>query len=297
MDNIGRKISIIFISILFFALMTGCTVLTNTDEKMTIEVVETATPIILITETSTPVPTTLPTATPTLVPTQAPQENLIGLWGGIYVTSRGEKIAQTAEFLQSGTFISNMPNDLHYVSDGFVAEYEILDESRVLIKPDSDLYSGTVLEYDIEGDQLSLIAEDGEVSVYTRNKTLDDINLELEEQREEQAAERPFKTPTPWVACEGTKPTRLYLDGAAYVSMDPPLANRVRDGAGKDHKVIGQIEPGDMMKILEGPACADGWVWWRVFAPKTELTGWTAEGDGNEYWLIPCPPRAGCGVP
>jgi hypothetical protein len=43
--------------------------------------------------------------------------------------------------------------------------------------------------------------------------------------------------------------------------------------------------------VLEGPICADGLIFWKV---ENELipggAGWTAEGNGKEYWLEPYTP-------
>jgi Tol biopolymer transport system component len=41
------------------------------------------------------------------------------------------------------------------------------------------------------------------------------------------------------------------------------------------------------MDILAGPTCQNGWVWWEIRSLTTGLTGWTAEGDGQNYWLLP----------
>jgi hypothetical protein len=95
-------------------------------------------------------------------------------------------------------------------------------------------------------------------------------------------------------ACLNPLPTRLEAGGFAYVDPDPPLPNNLRRDAGKDQPLIGEIQPGQAMRILEGPECADGWVWWRVRTFEPELTGWTAEGNGEEYWLIPCESRSEC---
>ena len=46
------------------------------------------------------------------------------------------------------------------------------------------------------------------------------------------------------------------------------------------------------MKLVDGPICADGFVWWKVDLhvftndgqPMT--SGWIAEGDATERWLI-----------
>ena len=96
-------------------------------------------------------------------------------------------------------------------------------------------------------------------------------------------------------ACRGLLPTRLKVNGFAIVSTDPPVPNRVRSGPGKKYEVIGQINPGKGMEIIDGPHCADGMVWWEVVEFGTGLLGWTAEGDTDGYWLVPCESREGCG--
>lgn len=96
-------------------------------------------------------------------------------------------------------------------------------------------------------------------------------------------------TPTPreWNACDGAPASRLAVGMRAYVSYVPPLANRVRIEAGTHARILGHIQPGEEITILEGPGCANGWVWWRIRSLETSLTGWTSEGDRNDYWLIP----------
>jgi len=78
-------------------------------------------------------------------------------------------------------------------------------------------------------------------------------------------------------------PPRLSPGDAAILSPGEP--NRVRAAAGLHGRVLGQIEVGDRVSILDGPVCADGYIWYRVNTPYH--TGWTAEGDAGEYWLIP----------
>ena len=87
--------------------------------------------------------------------------------------------------------------------------------------------------------------------------------------------------------CPGSPPPRLEISGYAYVSNDPPLSNRVRSQPGISYPVVGQIKPGGEMEILDGPTCVDNWTWWKVRELSTNLTGWTVEGDGSQYWLIP----------
>jgi hypothetical protein len=80
--------------------------------------------------------------------------------------------------------------------------------------------------------------------------------------------------------------TRLKPGDSARVT--PGLPNRVRTEADTDSEVIAQLDPGSLVKILEGPVCADGLVFWKVENVTIPGDGgWTAEGDGIEYWLEP----------
>jgi hypothetical protein len=94
--------------------------------------------------------------------------------------------------------------------------------------------------------------------------------------------------------CSGALPSRLKVGQYAYVATDPPLDQRVREGAGTNYSIIGYIAPGNSMRILDGPKCADGWAWWKVQSiKKSDLIGWTSEGD-DVYWLIPCDSLNSC---
>ncbi len=100
------------------------------------------------------------------------------------------------------------------------------------------------------------------------------------------------QTPTPkfgeeWIACPGLYPSRLRVDYTAKVSEDPPLSNRVRSNAGSSYSILGYIEPGERVTILDGPICVNDWIWWKIRSNETGLTGWTVEGDGEDYWLVP----------
>ncbi len=88
-----------------------------------------------------------------------------------------------------------------------------------------------------------------------------------------------------WQPCPDAPTSRLKIGDLAYVTKNPPLPNRVRKEPNRDAEIIGLINPAGSMEILEGPACANGWVWWKV--KNADLNGWTAEGDKETYWLIP----------
>jgi eukaryotic-like serine/threonine-protein kinase len=104
----------------------------------------------------------------------------------------------------------------------------------------------------------------------------------------------PFLSPTPglplnptWVPCPGTYPSRLQVGIQAFVSYDPPLANRVRTQPNGVAPVVGFIQPGETVTIIGGPICSDEWIWWQVRSLQSGMTGWTAEGDKQGYWLVP----------
>lgn len=85
--------------------------------------------------------------------------------------------------------------------------------------------------------------------------------------------------------------TRLATDSYASVTEKNDIPNRVRSGPSRADEIIAQIYPGTSLKVIEGPKCADGLVYWKVEHKSIPGgTGWTAEGDGMEYWLEPYAP-------
>jgi len=70
---------------------------------------------------------------------------------------------------------------------------------------------------------------------------------------------------------------------------DPPA--RVRSGPGKGYVVIAQYYADTIFKILEGPVCAEGLVYWKVeIASNPTGSGWAVEGDFTDYFLSPYVP-------
>ncbi len=82
--------------------------------------------------------------------------------------------------------------------------------------------------------------------------------------------------------------TRLKVGDEARVT--PGLPNRIRSAPDIHSDVLTQLDPGTVVKIIEGPICRDGFVFWEVEnATIPGGSGWTAEGDGKEYYLEPIP--------
>jgi hypothetical protein len=89
--------------------------------------------------------------------------------------------------------------------------------------------------------------------------------------------------------CEGTLPPQLEIGERTVVTPGQP--NNVRSTPSGSAERVFQLEPGVEVTVVDGPVCADGFVWWKIsqqiegsFEPNE---GWTVQGNGREYWLIP----------
>lgn len=74
---------------------------------------------------------------------------------------------------------------------------------------------------------------------------------------------------------------RLRVD--SYARVIDTTANNVRSGPSLSAERIGTIPTDGFFTILEGPVCADGFAFYKV--DYEGLIGWTAEGQGDEYWI------------
>ena len=87
--------------------------------------------------------------------------------------------------------------------------------------------------------------------------------------------------------------SRLSAGAYAVVTGAPSdLPNRVRSAPDTSAEVLSQIYPGSIVRVWEGPICANGLVFWKVEGEAIPGgMGWTAEGDGSDYYMEPYPPR------
>jgi hypothetical protein len=101
-------------------------------------------------------------------------------------------------------------------------------------------------------------------------------------------------TPTDLSAdrCTSSFPSQLQPGTYGYISLVPPLPNRVRASAGKANAYLGQIQPGVGVQIIDGPLCVDGFSWWLVETVESDLRGWTVAGSKSDQWVLPCPNSA-----
>jgi hypothetical protein len=87
------------------------------------------------------------------------------------------------------------------------------------------------------------------------------------------------------VNCPGAPELLLKLGDWAMVSMDPPLPNKLRSQPDSSSELIGQVEPGKNVLVVDGPRCADSYTWWFIRSLEG-LEGWTVEGNIEGYWLV-----------
>jgi hypothetical protein len=86
------------------------------------------------------------------------------------------------------------------------------------------------------------------------------------------------------VTCPGFPALRLAVGGQGRVVENLP-PNNVRSEPTISSPRLGEIPGGGMFAVIGGPVCADNYAWWQV--DYNGLVGWTAEGEGDTYWLEP----------
>lgn len=91
------------------------------------------------------------------------------------------------------------------------------------------------------------------------------------------------------VVCPNAYPSVLHLGDVAMVSLNPPVNNNLREKPGLDSRIKGELEPGEKVNLVGGPECMGLYVWWSVVSQSSGTSGWTAEGDWNNYWLVKAP--------
>lgn len=84
--------------------------------------------------------------------------------------------------------------------------------------------------------------------------------------------------------CFGAPPPRLQIGAQARVAEDFG-SNNLRAAPETDAELVAVIPAGAAVSVTDGPVCANGYAWWQV--TYNGHSGWTAEGEGINYWLVP----------
>jgi len=90
---------------------------------------------------------------------------------------------------------------------------------------------------------------------------------------------------TTGIYCYNSPPARLAPNSVGVVL--PGIPNNVRDNVGTDGtNVVAVIPAGESFTVIGSPQCdAQGRRWYPI--QYNQFTGWTAEGEGSEYWVVP----------
>lgn len=94
---------------------------------------------------------------------------------------------------------------------------------------------------------------------------------------------------TPTLACAGAPRTRLIVRERARVTMEEESPLNMREGAGTSFQVIAQLDPGEIVFVLEGPVCSQRYAWYKV--EFDDIEGWIAEGNASIYFVEVYPPE------
>jgi hypothetical protein len=107
----------------------------------------------------------------------------------------------------------------------------------------------------------------------------------------------PAWTPTPisipgtgldagtWKPCEDAPPSQLEI-GDIAVFEGTSFKLRLRGEPSLQGTLKGELNPGENIEIINGPACFDKLVWWEIQSVSTDNTGWAAEGNDYDTWLV-----------
>lgn len=91
-----------------------------------------------------------------------------------------------------------------------------------------------------------------------------------------------------WYPLEDCVASRLRLGDKAMVSLSGG-PNGIRYGSDLYYDtIIAYAQPGSTLEIVNGPYCSRGWIVWFV-RMQDGTVGYTPEGNGDEYWLLPLP--------
>ncbi len=145
---------------------------------------------------------------------------------------------------------------------------------------------------DTDGDELTE-GEEREIGTNPLLRDTDQDGLNDKEDPDPLNANLPTVTPFPTIPgtsgdiCPGSPSPSRVASGMQAVVEGGGVPNRVRAEPGIEAEVLTQMPPGATFIIVGGPECGvdDQLRWWQV--SYNGVVGWTAEGEGDEYYIAP----------
>ncbi len=87
------------------------------------------------------------------------------------------------------------------------------------------------------------------------------------------------------ILCVDAAPTRLDIGDEVTVLKDDADLYRIRNQAGMDSVITAQVKAGEKLTVIDGPICADKFVWWKLQNKDGSISGWGVEGDKTHYFI------------
>ena len=153
-----------------------------------------------------------------------------------------------------------------------VALVEVTAEAVVEATEESDMGDMEVTE--------EVVAEATEMVVEATEEIVVEVTAE--------ATPVPVTTEAPTenavLSCQGAPQIRMAIGDTGRV-IAPTVPNRLRSLPSTDGDIVGELPGGSEFTVLDGPACGGVYTWF--FVDYNGITGWTAEGTGQNYYIEP----------
>jgi len=225
---------------------------------------------------------------------------------GIFAFTRGqEAVARVTETVAADatnnaatmTAAAGADDDGDGLSNSFEATLQTFpdladtDEDGLTDSEEIRIWNTDPLNRDTDNDTLS---DGDEVNIYGTSPTLEDTDGDgIVDSQDLFPGEAATPTITPFPTLEGGDicpnspiPSQVSVGITGQVEAGG-VANRIRSEASTAAEILGFMEPGEQFQIIGGPTCDPETLirFWQV--DYNGIQGWTAEGEGDEYYIIP----------
>ena len=85
-------------------------------------------------------------------------------------------------------------------------------------------------------------------------------------------------------SCQGAPQIRVAVGDTATI-ISPTVPNRIRSLPSTSGSIVGELPGGSEFIVRDGPVCAEVYTWFLI--EYNGITGWTAEGTGQNYFIGP----------
>jgi hypothetical protein len=163
----------------------------------------------------------------------------------------------------------NQPFDITFANEQWVKEIKHTGNGNIIVYVEPNPMSAAVPA------STNAIATSAPISISAPTKT----------------PRPPSPNPTPYpilgTPCPDAPPTRIDVGNLVRVitTDGDPLILRSSPNVGDNW--VYKLREGMTLRVLDGPACANNFVFWHVQMTSAPNIGWAAEGDNDLYFLEP----------